>query len=435
MQSLPPGCLLGAVVPNGKTRPLDKASLPTFWLVGKGISLGKDRSEILVSWGDSCSGLAGLTEKWSPGGNYSVCSSCSQTWLLGRSSLLLSPPRNPCIASSNESPAAQKCPGSTSGRCTTHLTYVSSSRQPVLPKAGIDLGHLKAEEAKGSVNQWVWVKRSTEGPMPSPTHNCVLPFSLPFNSRERLDSALLPSLLDSAIIVLFSLDIALNEATTLMTSHYFHGRVCCHHDVITMGRCPTNIEGATALLKAAPGDQMSWSSSCWTWNSLEFGPWSQTWHQSRARLLAKGYTDCTAPWPQCKEKGAWVDLSSSVPQRGQGKDLPTAAWWWKADAEEQHAQEQRSAEASVLFKGWGSWKEPRFWKDKGNGSGHRKVMPIFSSIWLVSKDAFVILLVWRAPHTKERAVVMFLHSTEKHTHTNTYMCMQGYAHAQHFCWR
>jgi len=41
------------------------------------------------------------------------------------------------------------------------------------------------------------------------------------------------------------------------------------------------------------------------------------------------------------EKDAWIDLSSSVPQQGQSKDLLTTTWWWKADtdAEEQHAQE------------------------------------------------------------------------------------------------
>ena len=130
--------------------------------------------------------------------------------------------RNPHAASSKESPATQRCPGSSEVKCTTHHIYVSSSTQPILPKAGIDLGHLKVEEAKGSVNQWVLVKWSTEGPMPSPTHNCILPFPLPFNSRERLDSALLPSLLDSALIVLFSLDISPNEARNLMTSHCFH---------------------------------------------------------------------------------------------------------------------------------------------------------------------------------------------------------------------
>ena len=186
-----------------------------------------------------------------------MCSPCSRTWLLGRSSFLLSPPRNPHAASSKESPATRRCPGSSKGGCTTCHTYVSSSKQPILPKAGIDLGHLKVEEAKGSVNQWVRVKRSTEGPMPSPTHNCALPFPFLFSSSKRLDSALLPSLLDCAIIVLFSLDITPNEARTLMTSHYFQGRVCCHRDVIATGRCPTNIEGATALFKAASGDQMS----------------------------------------------------------------------------------------------------------------------------------------------------------------------------------
>lgn len=72
------------------------------------------------------------------------------------------------------------------------LTYVSSSRYPILQNAGFALRHLKLQEAKGSVNCWVWVKRFTEGSMPSPTHNCALPSLLQLRGEDRLGSAALP---------------------------------------------------------------------------------------------------------------------------------------------------------------------------------------------------------------------------------------------------
>lgn len=132
---------------------------------------------------------------------------------------------------------------------------------PFWQRLALTLGISKWKRPRAAWSSGSGWRGPQRGPCPAP-HNCALPFPLAFNSSERLDSVLLPSLLDSAVIVLFSLDITPNEARTLMTSHYFHGHVCCHHDVIVMGGCPTNIEGATVFFKAASGVQMPWSSSC-----------------------------------------------------------------------------------------------------------------------------------------------------------------------------
>lgn len=130
-----------------------------------------------------------------------------------------------------------------------------SSRQPILQDAGFALGHLRVEEAKGSASCGVWVKRFTEGTMPGPAHGCTLPFPPRFSSRERIASALLPSL--SHVIVLFSLALTPDEGRTRMTSHDFHSPLCCHH-VTATGRCPINIKNnRVPFLKTTPGNHLS----------------------------------------------------------------------------------------------------------------------------------------------------------------------------------
>ena len=67
-------------------------------------------------------------------------------------------------------------------------------------------------------------------------------------------------------------------------------------------------------------------------------------------------------------------------------------------------------------------RSPRFWEDKGNGSGHRKVIPIFSSIWLVSKDAFVILVVLKGSAHEGKKGSGNVPAQYCETHTQKHIC-------------
>lgn len=108
---------------------------------------------------------------------------------------------------------------------------------------------------------------------------------------------------------------------------------------------------------------------------------------------------------------SWLVIFCFPTQTGQrpphySKNMESWDWYWGAECPE-------------MVLSWGISAAQRLWQleeaqdlgGQSEWSGHRKVISIFSSIWLVSKDAFVTLLVWRALHMKRRYCKTYTYTT------------------------